>query len=89
MSLPDRRFSTVLANVLGFWLVPMAVLYGFGSLVPRVWPFLLRNHQNVGMALLVLGAGVLVTGVMGSSSVAGGLGAMMLVGGFLAWRSEA
>lgn len=86
--LPRREFESISTVVVVAWVMPIGLWYVAGFSAQWWRPFLVRRRRTIGAIVLVLGAGLLVAGMMDSDSFAGGLGAMMLVGGFLVWRSE-
>jgi hypothetical protein len=86
-TLGERQFNAVALPVVTRWAAPMALWYGIGFTAAWWRPFFIARRQLVGGTILILGAGSLVSGMMDSDSFAGGLGAMMLVGGFLIWKS--
>jgi hypothetical protein len=79
-----NRQSGVIATAIAWrWLLPMGVWYALGFSA-RWWsPFVRQQRQVIGVVLLILGAGMLVAGMMDSDSLQAALGTMMLVGGFL------
>lgn len=86
--LPMRQLEAVARAVALAWVIPMGLWYALG-LSAQWWRlFFVRRRRVIGASVLVIGAGLLVTGIMESDSFGGGFGAMMLVGGFLLYRQE-
>jgi hypothetical protein len=87
-TLPAQQREAIVNSVAIWWGIPMALWFGVGYTSPWWRPLIVRRRQVIGAIILVLGAGSLVAGLVDSDSFAGGLGAMMLVGGFLVWRNK-
>lgn len=62
---------------------PMGLWYAVGFTAQWWKPYFVHKRRSIGAVVLVLGAGTLVAGMTDSNSFLSGLGAMMLVGGFL------
>lgn len=85
-TLPAEQRKFVAGRLALRWALPLAVCYGLASLMPVWWPTLRRRRRVFAPLLLVLGSGILVAGVVEANGLFGGLGAMMIAGGWLMLR---
>lgn len=93
LHMPFKELAATSAPQQPVTVPPVVWLAGIGALLwatSRWWvPWARKRARVLSSALVVLGSGALVAGLMDSDSAAGAIGAMMLVGGLLAWKTHA